>query len=94
MHLLLTDVVMPDRGGRELAALVRVRSPSTRIVFMSGYPDQEAGADGPDWGDALFLPKPFDRARLLATVRNALDLLPAQPESFAARSDQPGTLAN
>ena len=90
MHLLLTDVVMPGRGGRELAALLHGRDPRLRIVFMSGYPDQEPFLDGPGLDDAFFLPKPFDRTRLLATVRKALD---ARREADAAAKASSPSLA-
>jgi signal transduction histidine kinase/ActR/RegA family two-component response regulator len=77
VQLLLTDVVMPGRGGRELAAWARTRSPGTRILFMSGYPEQTPGPLGEGWGEALFLAKPFNRAQLLGMVREALDTGPA-----------------
>ncbi len=68
--VLVTDLVMPHMSGRELAECVRATSPSTRIVFMSGY---AGGALELECGDrALLLPKPFDRATLLDTVARAL----------------------
>ena len=94
VQLLLTDVVMPGRGGRELAAQVRALQPDTRIVFMSAYPDQEAGTGEADWGSALFLPKPFDRAGLLATVRTALDSRQELTDALTGEPDVSGSLTS
>lgn len=72
VHLLLTDVVMPGMGGRELAHAVRSLRPGTRVVFMSGYPDALAAPDEV-WTESILISKPFDRAKLLCMIRNALD---------------------
>jgi signal transduction histidine kinase/ActR/RegA family two-component response regulator len=92
VRLLLTDVVMPGPGGRELAGLARSRQPGLRVVFMSGYPDQKPGAGEPAWGEALFLPKPFDRNQLLGTVRSALDAVQALTDTFTGEPDISGSL--
>jgi YesN/AraC family two-component response regulator len=72
LDLLLTDVVMPLMSGPELATKVRRRSPSTRVLFISGYSsesmDREGGGDG-----TLHLSKPFTPAQLLEQVRKVLD---------------------
>ena len=74
IHLLLTDVVMPRMGGRELAAeLQRVR-PETRVLFMSGYTDDAALRDGMLDGDTAFIAKPFTRAALTAKVCEVLEV--------------------
>ncbi|WP_316415890.1 GAF domain-containing hybrid sensor histidine kinase/response regulator [Mesoterricola silvestris] len=72
VHLLLTDVVMPGMGGRELAQAVKCLRPGIRVVFMSGYPDALVGPDEV-WTESILISKPFDRAKLLSMVRNALD---------------------
>lgn len=71
--LVLTDLVMPQQGGRELAEKVRALKGGQRICFMSGYAGTMVSADGaPGEADPL-LQKPFTPAELLRTVRSCLD---------------------
>ncbi len=72
VHLLLTDVVMPGMGGRELAHAVRGLRPDMKVAYMSGYPDALAATDDA-WTESILISKPFDRAKLLCMVRTALD---------------------
>ena len=74
IDLLLTDVIMPDLRGPELAQRIRNRRPEMKVLFMSGFlsPDAaELSSLRP--GDA-FLGKPFARDALPAKVRELLDL--------------------
>jgi len=87
LHLVLTDVIMPQVSGRELVAHIRLSHPGIRVVYMSGYADQaltDRAALGPDVG---FLAKPFATRDLLKTVRDALADL-----SMGADSSQLPTL--
>lgn len=73
IHLLLTDVVMPEMSGRELARRLRAQRPFIKILFMSGYSD-ETVADASEAGhDAAFLQKPFTPEGLLKKVREVLE---------------------
>ena len=67
IHLLLTDVVMPEMTGPELAQRVAAQRPATRVLFMTGYTEH-----GPTGAEAL-LHKPFSSATLLGHVRRLLD---------------------
>lgn len=73
LHLLLTDVVMPGMGGRELAQHLSVIKPDLRILFMSGYMDDVGIMAGQEEGTSSFLQKPFTPEVLARAVRNLLD---------------------
>jgi CheY-like chemotaxis protein len=70
LALLVTDVVMPRMGGRELAERLREQSPGLRILYVSGYTDG-ALRDADDPATA-FLPKPFMSGELADAVRGLL----------------------
>ncbi|HEY4841799.1 MAG TPA: ATP-binding protein [Terriglobales bacterium] len=75
IHLLLTDVVMPNVGGRELALQLAQSRPQMKVLFMSGYPDHspwnsELG-DGCD--STMVLQKPFLLDTLAHKIRGLLD---------------------
>jgi PAS domain S-box-containing protein len=78
IDLLITDVVMPEMSGYELAARAREQRPELRTLFMSGYPLGAAGRMPEP--DAVLLKKPFAPAELAQVVRTALD----QPEASIA----------
>ncbi|PYV60902.1 MAG: hybrid sensor histidine kinase/response regulator [Acidobacteria bacterium] len=65
IDLLLTDVVMPGMSGPELVHLVRARWPNIRVLYMSGYADDEIEDLDRDAG---FLQKPFTPAELTAKI--------------------------
>jgi PAS domain S-box-containing protein len=77
VDLLLSDVVMPEISGPELANRVRVVRPGLRVAFMSGYPDDAMTQHGLDAGRVRLLQKPFTSDSLLKLVREVLD--EAQP---------------
>lgn len=72
--LLITDVVMPDLGGRQVATELRSRWPTLPVLFVSGYTDQEVMNPGDV--HARFLQKPFTRDSLLASVGELLAAAP------------------
>ena len=79
VDLLLTDLVMPQMSGRELAERVREQSPTVRVLFMSGYADEAVSRNGALDPDAAFLEKPFSSSGLARMVREVLDREPAEP---------------
>jgi len=78
IHLLVTDVVMPQMSGRELADRLAVVRPSMKRLFMSGYTDHALVHDQVTRGFA-FLQKPFTPDVFARKVRSILDSEPAQP---------------
>ena len=73
IDLLLTDVVMPGMGGRELAARLEAARPGLRVLFTSGYTEDEVLRRGIHAHHERFGPKPYAPHELLAHVRGALD---------------------
>ncbi|HUR92351.1 MAG TPA: PAS domain S-box protein, partial [Gemmatimonadaceae bacterium] len=73
LHAVVTDVVMPGMTGRELAERLSQIRPGLRILFMSGYMDDEVIRRGVQRGEAAFLQKPFTPAELARKVREVLD---------------------
>jgi two-component system cell cycle sensor histidine kinase/response regulator CckA len=72
IHLLMTDMVMPGIGGRELAERVLGIRPEIRILYMSGYTDQSVVHQGILGTDAPLLQKPFTLATLTTKLREIL----------------------
>ncbi|HEX8750441.1 MAG TPA: response regulator [Nitrospira sp.] len=73
LDLLLTDMVMPGMGGRELAQHLLTIKPDLRILFMSGFTDDIGILAGHEQGASGFLQKPFTPEVLARTVRKLLD---------------------
>jgi two-component system, cell cycle sensor histidine kinase and response regulator CckA len=72
IHLLLTDVVMPEMSGRDVWERLAGARPELRCVFMSGYTADILGARGVMHGDVQFLAKPFTADALASKIREAL----------------------
>ena len=73
VDLVLSDVVMPVQGGRALGEQLAVHRPGIRVLYMSGYTDDEILRRGLVVPGANFLQKPFTSTRLAEAVRHALD---------------------
>jgi CheY-like chemotaxis protein len=73
IHLLLTDVVMPQMSGPEVAEKIQIVRPGIKVLYMSGYPDHPVFEQGGISRDASFLPKPFTPNVLAKKVRDVLD---------------------
>jgi two-component system cell cycle sensor histidine kinase/response regulator CckA len=73
IHLLITDVIMPEMNGRELSQQLQSLYPDIKCVFMSGYTADIIAHHGVLEEEVQFIPKPFSKRDLAITVRKALD---------------------
>jgi CheY-like chemotaxis protein len=74
IHLLLTDVVMPQTGGKELAKGFSTLHPETKVLYMSGYTDDAIVRHGILERGTSFLQKPFQPRALLLKIREVLKM--------------------
>lgn len=87
IHLVLTDVVMPGMGGREMVERLRAFHPTIRAIYVSGYTDNAIAHQGILDPDVDFVAKPFHADALARRVREVLD---REEDTTASRSpDRP-----
>jgi PAS domain S-box-containing protein len=77
IHLLVTDVVMPQMGGRQLADRLKAGRQEVKVLYVSGYTDDAILSQGVSETGTAFLPKPFTASALAYKVREVLDAAPA-----------------
>jgi DNA-binding NtrC family response regulator len=72
LQLLLTDVVLPDRNGSDLAHELTTQCNNVKAILVSGYPENSVTSKGlrPGWS---YLPKPFSADSLLQKIREVLE---------------------
>lgn len=73
IHLLVTDLILPQLNGRELACQAVPIRPSMKVLYVSGYPDETLVTAGVARSKVPFLQKPFASDALLLSVRKVLD---------------------
>jgi len=73
IHLVLTDVVMPEMGGPEFAKAMQEQKMNAKFLFVSGYTDNVLIREGIDSGKIQFMEKPYRLEALLEKVRELLD---------------------
>ena len=80
IQMLLTDVVMPQMGGIELAQRIKDIQPNTKVLFASGYTQEPLFLAGDSSQEIRFIQKPFLPEALAIKVREVLDWEPARAE--------------
>jgi PAS domain S-box-containing protein len=73
IHLTVTDVVLPAMSGKEVARRLRETRPGLKVLFMSGYAEEQVVHRGVVEEDVAFLAKPFTPAALTEKVRSVLN---------------------
>lgn len=73
IHLVVSDVIMPDMNGKELFERISEVRKGVKILYMSGYPADVIGTHGVLDSGINFLRKPFSAQELTAKIRQALD---------------------
>ena len=85
VQVLLTDVVMPQMPGKQLADKVRAGWPGIQVLFMSGYTQGLLSAQGVLERDVHLIEKPFDQTTLLTKLNEVL-----RARGVAGRPARPG----
>ena len=70
--LVLTDVVMPGMSGPRLIEKLRESRPTMKVIYMSGYVDEELEQDALGQPNTRFIQKPFSVGRLLDLIQNLI----------------------
>jgi two-component system cell cycle sensor histidine kinase/response regulator CckA len=73
IDLVVTDMLMPHMGGRQVAQQLRLNRPNLRVLFMSGYAEDVALGGEAQASMEAFISKPFTALALASKVRQVLD---------------------
>jgi two-component system, cell cycle sensor histidine kinase and response regulator CckA len=74
VHLLVTDVVLPDDNGTHLADELGSRRPGLKTIFISGYPENAVARAGvPEPDSRYYLPKPFSSESLITKIKQVVE---------------------
>jgi CheY-like chemotaxis protein len=73
IDLVITDLVMPEMGGRELVERLHARHPRLKVLFMSGYSERAVASGGGMPAGTGFVEKPFTVEQLIHRTREILD---------------------
>jgi len=89
--VLVTDIVMPQMNGQQLADLLLLRHPMLKVLFISGYSDLPRKHDGMLRPGMALLTKPFTPGQLVQRVRALLDVKPGPWQAHLPLSQQTGS---
>jgi PAS domain S-box-containing protein len=88
IDLLITDVMMPKKNGRDVALALAALSPGMQVLFLSGYSEDIIPRDGPLEPGFEFLAKPFDPDQLERKVKKMLETS-GRPKNILVVDDEP-----
>lgn len=89
LHLVVTDVLMPELDGRQLGHRLREAWPGLPVLYISAYPADDLFHRGAPSASAPFLQKPFSAETLLSAVRQLLPVADPSPgAAFAGNSGE------
>jgi CheY-like chemotaxis protein len=94
IDMIVTDVVMPNMGGRELAEHAAIERPYVPVLYVSGYTDDEVMQRGVEEREVRFLHKPFRTQVLAQRVREILDGRSTTAQIPVLRARRPSSLAS
>jgi CheY-like chemotaxis protein len=83
IDLVVSDIIMPTMGGRELAERLRELRPESRLLFVSGFTDDEMIRHGVIVAGSAYLQKPFSPASLVAKIGEMLRQPPSESQANA-----------
>ncbi|MFZ5952981.1 MAG: response regulator, partial [Candidatus Rifleibacteriota bacterium] len=72
-HILVTDVIMPEMTGNDLAREIKKNNPEIKIVFMSGYTSNMISSNNTGQEGYFFVQKPFSAKQLVETIKASLE---------------------
>lgn len=81
IHMMLTDVIMPEINGPQLARFLSLLRPDMRVLFMSGYTDGALEQKDILAKDLAFIQKPFSWSSLALKIREVLEVAPVEEEA-------------
>jgi FixJ family two-component response regulator len=89
LHLVIADQRMPEMSGTELLGLLRERSPRTRGVILSGFPDTALIVERAGIRIERLIAKPWENAELKATIRELVEKTPKAARSAPTAKERP-----
>jgi CheY-like chemotaxis protein len=85
VELVVADIIIPGRNGRELVKVLRELSPGLKVLYISGYSENAVARQAALDGNSHYVAKPFSLGSLLKAIETALEGGPVAPKPAAPR---------
>jgi two-component system, cell cycle sensor histidine kinase and response regulator CckA len=72
VELLVVDIVLPGKNGRDMAKQLMKEDPELKTIFISGYPESQADGNKNFLRNTIYLPKPFSLSSLMQKIRDVI----------------------